>query len=229
MANSKVNLRLTPSFTGTIYEHIKKLIFDGKLKPGQRITVQEFATYFNVSITPVREAFQRLLAENFLSSNNANRNDLRVISLTSEELNQIYELYRALDIWGLKKNLARISDKHLSELSAIHESLRGYYEKRELKSYFRQNYEFHSAIWRICQNEFICQTLIAAQKKISIFITLFPDHFYSPAVLAESYADHCELMDALRQKDIGRLEIILNKHWREGFFPDVEASETGPS
>lgn len=227
MTNSRVNLRLKSSFTGTIYDHIKKLIFDGTLKPSQRITVQEFASYFNVSITPVREAFQRLLAENYLSSNNANRNELRVINLTPEEVDDIYELYRALDIWGVKKNIARLTEKFIADLTAMHDALTLHYRKSQLKSYFRQNYEFHAAIWKACQNDFIYQTMVSAQNKISIYIGLFPEHFYSPDVLARSYGNHCELMEALAHRDIARLEKVLERHWGEGFFQRANLGPKG--
>lgn len=227
MPGTKVNLRLKSSFAGTIYDHVKKMIFDGELKPDQRITVQEFAKYFNVSITPVREAFQRLMAENYLSSNNANRNELRVISLTSEEVNNIYELYRVLDFYGLKKNIGRISDRMIFDLAKMHDALSGFYQKKQLEAYFRQNLEIHAAIWKACQNDFIFQTMMKAQEKLSIFIRMFPDHFYSADVLARSFQEHGELLEALRRKDLGWLEKILDRHWAEGFFPVADFGKNG--
>jgi DNA-binding GntR family transcriptional regulator len=220
MSDPKMNLRLKSSFAGTIYEHIKELICSGELKPNQRITVQEFAKYFNVSITPVREAFQRLLAEKYLSSNKSNRNELSVINLTPEEVNDIYELYRALDPWGLKQNLGRIPDKVVMELSDIHETLRISYEKRDLKSFFRKNFDFHALIWKACHNDFVYQIMVDAQSKISIFVGMFPERFYSPEVLTRSFNDHCEMIEAIRVKDMARLEIVLDRHWQKDFFKE---------
>ncbi|MCX7975304.1 MAG: GntR family transcriptional regulator [Candidatus Aminicenantes bacterium] len=218
-----MNLRLKSNFTGIIYDHIKKLICEGKLKPGQRVTVQEFANYFNVSITPVREALNRLLAENYLTSESANRNELRVINVTSKEINEIYELFRALDIFGLRKNLNQLPDALLYELSEMHKALGSYYEKRQLKAYFRQNYLIHSTIWKACQNDFIYKTMIAAQNKILIFMSLFPELYYSPEILRKSFSDHCELMDGLKARNIIWVEKILERHWGEGFFPDTNS------
>ncbi len=221
MSDSKMNLRLKSSFAGTIYDHIKQLILDGELKPNQRITVQEFANYFNVSITPVREAFQRLLAEKYLSSNKKNRNELRIINLTQEEVNDILELYCALDIWGIKRNLADFSEKIVSDLSALHEALRVSYEKKDLKSFFRENFEFHALIWKVCHNDSVFQIMVNAQSKISIFAGLFPERFYSPEILARSFNDHCELIEAIKQKDIVRLEKVLERHWGKDFFKNT--------
>lgn len=219
MTGAKVNLRLKSSFAGTIYDHIKKLIYEGELKPDQRITVQEYAKYFNVSITPVREAFQRLMAENYLSSNNANRNELRVISMSGREINEIYEFIQALDIHGIKTNLARVTEPVIAELARRHEALKGYYEKKQLKSFFRENFEIHSVIWKATQNDFVYQTMMKATDKLVIFMRLYPEHFYSDDVLAKSFREHTEMLDALRRKDVAVLENILQQHWAEGFFP----------
>lgn len=219
MPGAKVNLRLKSSFAGTIYDHVKKLIMEGELKPDQRITVQEYAKYFNVSITPVREAFQRLMAENYLSSNNQNRNELRVISMTGKEVNQIYEFIRALDIHGIRTHLAKITEPVISELTKRHEALKGYYEKKQLKSFFRENFEIHAVIWKATQNDFVYQTMMKATDKLTIFLRLYPEHFYSDEVLSKSFHEHGELLDALRRKDAAAIERLLERHWAEGFFP----------
>lgn len=226
MSGARVNLRLKSSFAGTIYDHVKKLIIEGELKPAQRITVQEYARYFNVSITPVREAFQRLMAENYLSSNNQNRNELRVISMTGKEVNEIYEFIRALDIHGIKTHLANITDPVIADLAKKHEALGGYYEKKQLKSFFRENFEIHSVIWKATQNDFVYQTMMKATDKLTIFLRLYPEHFYSDDVLARSFREHAELLEALRRKDAAALERLLQRHWAEGFFP-IADGESG--
>jgi len=225
MPGAKVNLRLKSSFAGTIYDHVKKLIMEGELKPDQRITVQEYAKYFNVSITPVREAFQRLMAENYLSSNNQNRNELRVISMTGKEVNEIYEFIRALDIHGIRTHLAKITEPVIAELAKKHEALKGYYEKKQLKSFFRENFDIHSVIWKVTQNDFIYQTMMRATDKLTIFLRLYPEHFYSDDVLSKSFREHGELLDALRRKDAATLERLLERHWAEGFFPIADGDD----
>jgi DNA-binding GntR family transcriptional regulator len=221
MPNIKVNLRLTASFAGVIYDHLKKLILDGELKPNQRITVQEFAKYFNVSITPVREAFQRLLADNYLSSNNRNRNELRVISLSLDEVNKIFELTGALDIYGMKKSLQNFPEKAVHELKKMNEILTEYYKKKYIKSYLKQNLKIHYRIWQIYDNEYIYQTLVKAQERISLVIGIIPNRFYTPSILKKSHTNHCELMEAIENRDMQQAEEVLQRHWEKDFFCDL--------
>lgn len=226
MPKTRVNLRLTSSFAGIIYDHLKKLIHDGELKPNQRITVQEFAKYFNVSITPVREAFQRLLAENYLCSNSSNRNELRVISLSLDEVNKIFELTGALDIYGVKKSLPHISEKAIHELKKMNEALTVYYNKRHVRSYLKQNLKIHYRIWQTYDNEFIYQTLVKAQERISLVIGIMPNRFYTPDILTKSHDNHCELMAAIESRDLQQAEDVLQRHWGKDFFGEVTSANS---
>jgi len=49
----------------TIYRYLRNAIIEGDLRPVQRIHEKEIAERFNISTTPVREAFQKLSAEKY--------------------------------------------------------------------------------------------------------------------------------------------------------------------
>ena len=128
MKNKKYDLQQSTTFVDKIYLHIKNLILSRKLKSNQRITVKEFAEYFNVSITPVREAFQRLKAENLISINA--RSDIRVIGLPADESKKILELNIALDTYGIRKNLKSFPDALIDELREMHKKYEQYYRDK---------------------------------------------------------------------------------------------------
>ncbi len=46
-----------------IYQVLRDEILCGKLQPGQRLSLDEFAQYFHVSVTPVRDALRLLASE----------------------------------------------------------------------------------------------------------------------------------------------------------------------
>ena len=54
------------AFVDIAYEHVKALIFDGPLKPGQRINVELAMEQLHVSRQPVRDAINRLAHEGFV-------------------------------------------------------------------------------------------------------------------------------------------------------------------
>ena len=51
-----------PLISDQITEEIEKAIVKGTLKPGQKLSLDELASQFQVSQIPVREAFNRLAA-----------------------------------------------------------------------------------------------------------------------------------------------------------------------
>jgi DNA-binding GntR family transcriptional regulator len=54
------------SKSGSAYEHLKRLIVEGQLRPGRRLSPNDLAGEFQISITPVRDALVRLHAEGYV-------------------------------------------------------------------------------------------------------------------------------------------------------------------
>jgi DNA-binding GntR family transcriptional regulator len=49
------------------YEHLRRSIVQGQLRPGRRLSATDLADVFHISVTPVREALVRLAAEGFVA------------------------------------------------------------------------------------------------------------------------------------------------------------------
>lgn len=211
MKNKKYDLQQSTTFVDKIYTHLKDLILSRKLKSDQRITVKELARYFNVSITPVREALQRLKAERLISIDV--RSGIRVIGLPEDELKYTLELNAALDSYGIRKNLKNFPDSLVDELKKMHKQYERYYRDKNLKMLFKQSTKIHERIWKAYGNKIILQTLIDANEKISLFVGSFTDNYYTPHVLEKSYRDHCLLMEAIEKRDTKLAESVLEHHW----------------
>lgn len=211
MVKYKKNLQDTSTFTDKIYQHIKELILSGKLKPNQKITVAEFTEYFNVSVTPVREAFQRLMAEKYIAI--YKRSNIKVIGLSLEEVENIFELNRILDVYGMKKSLKNLPDPLIDELKKMHVKLKEYYEEKKMNQYFTHNMKIHERIWQAYNNEIIHQTLVNANSRISLFIENFAEKYYPPKAIKKTYQEHCDLMKAIKTRDVKLAAKILESHW----------------
>lgn len=209
--NVKYDLGQSTTFVDKIYLHIKNLILSRKLKSGQKITVREFSEYFNVSITPVREAFQRLKSENYIGINA--RSGIRVIGLPPEEAKNILELNIALDTYGMKKNLKYFSDSCVDELRRLFKKYQKYYKENNMKQLFKQSEKIHERIWKAYNNEVIYRTLVSANEKISLYVGSFTDNYYHPSLTKKSYEDHCALMEAIEKRDVKSAVKILAEHW----------------
>jgi DNA-binding GntR family transcriptional regulator len=208
-------LEIPATISETIYRYLKKAILEGELRPGQRIQEKEIAGLYHMSATPVREAFRRLAAKNFLTIDA--RKGVIVTPVSMEDILDLFEVVTILDVYAMKKALAAISLGSLEQLKQMTLRMGDSYRKRQLVSYIKENVEIHFKIWEECGNKFLRQTLRDSGEKFAFyshqFYLLVPD---LDACLEKSYNDHLDIIEALENKDQTKIERILTSHWSYG-------------
>jgi DNA-binding GntR family transcriptional regulator len=199
---------------------------DGDLKPGQRLQEKEIAALFNTSTTPVREAFFRLAAEKYLVI--SARKEVLVQDTTREEVRELYEIVRALDILALRKVLANLTDDDARELGEMTEELGRFHDAQDHQRYLEQNLRIHDRIWRVCGSASLYENLSELMAKIAIYRrkTDFSP-FSAPPALEKSYRDHLQIFRLIEARDMANLEKLIEAHWGEEFFvDDIDTSGT---
>lgn len=79
-----------------VYAQLKILVIEYKIPPGSQIHIEDVANSLNVSVTPVREALNRLLNEGYLKRHGGRGFYNRTIDL--EELYDLFQLRGSLAI-----------------------------------------------------------------------------------------------------------------------------------
>jgi DNA-binding GntR family transcriptional regulator len=92
---------------------LREAIFDGRLPSGTPLRQGEVATHFGVSAIPVREAFQKLVAEG-LAVMHRNRGVV-VASLSEPDIIDIAELRSLLETHALRLSAPRLNEGDLAE------------------------------------------------------------------------------------------------------------------
>jgi DNA-binding GntR family transcriptional regulator len=216
MSAKEKTLELPRTISETIYLHLKKAIVSGELKPGQRVQEKDIAALFNVSSTPVREAFFRLAAEKYLAINA--RKEVLVQGASTEEVRELYEVVRALDLYAVKKLAGALAEGDVRTLQSMTRKLGEYYEANDHQRYLEQNLRIHDWLWRAYGNASLHQTLTQLMEKIAIYRKSKGfSPFADPKALDKSYADHVGIQDALERGDRAALESIISSHWGEEF------------
>lgn len=216
MSGKENTLELPRTISETIYLHLKTAIVNGELKPGQRVQEKDFAALFNVSSTPVREAFFRLAAEKYLAINA--RKEVLVQGASIEEVRELYEVVRALDLHAVKKLAGTLAEADVRTLREMTRKLGKYYEADDHQRYLEQNLKIHDWLWRVHRNASLHETLTQLMEKIAIYRR---SNGFSPfadrKALDKSYADHVGILSALERNDKAALETIISSHWGEEF------------
>ncbi len=206
-----------------IYDYLKKAIIHGDYAPGRRLQEKEFAVLFNVSSTPVREAFFRLAAEKYLTINA--RKEVLVQGTSHDEVRELYEVVRALDGYAMRKVIGNLSKPEIGRLGTMTDKLGDYYAAGDHQRYLEQNLKIHDRLWQACGNRSLYEALTQLMEKIAIYRKhndFFP--FADPAAMEKSYRDHRRIQECLAGGDIESLERLIETHWGEEFIKPASLS-----
>lgn len=204
-----------------IYRYMKKEIIEGRCHPNQRLLLTEIAKLFNVSSTPVRDAFLKLASEGYLVLNT--RKGFFIQEKTNAEVKQLYEIVRVLDKIALRSIMRTIKRETIDDLKEKTGKLSEYYEANDTQGYLRQNLIIHETIWKNCENKFLYDTLVQVMEKIAIYRT---HHDFAPfssrSAIEKSHKDHLSIMELIEAGDIDRLERVIDLHWGEEFYTEKQ-------
>lgn len=112
-----VDLRVTrATLTSQVEEALRIDIVEGVLSPGQRLRAAELSARYGVSPTPLREALQRLAAQNLIDWDP--RLGATVAEVSATELRDIYAMRELLESLALQRSIEN-GDKAWEEGMAV--------------------------------------------------------------------------------------------------------------
>lgn len=128
-----------------IAEEIKKMIFEGKLQQGEKITELQVSQSLGVSRTSVREAVLLLEQEGLLISEPYK--DTRVTTISQEEVLEILIPMRLqIETFALKKGLATWGESTKTQFKAILDSMRKAIVYEDLSTFIELDIQLHGLI-----------------------------------------------------------------------------------
>lgn len=103
------------------YSLILEEIVNGSLKPGEVVTEVYLAEKYGISRTPVREALNRFQCEGLINTSNRTK---RIYSLSSHDIEEIFELKELIEGNVAKRAAENLTDKQSDELGHIVKKMR---------------------------------------------------------------------------------------------------------
>jgi DNA-binding GntR family transcriptional regulator len=143
---------LTPlkrqTLSADVYEQFKELLISGRLTPGEQISLRSMAEALGVSVMPVREAVQRLTAEQALEIT-PNRT-LRVPRMSVSQFREITSIRKNLEGLAAATAAQHLSDDGIRQIVMWHEMFTSEIEKDmpEGARLISLNKELHFSVYR---------------------------------------------------------------------------------
>lgn len=177
-------------------------IMDGTLKMGEKLNTEELARQLGVSRMPIREALNGL--EKMGLAESVPYVGMKLVSLTQEDVLQIYQMRQALEPLVAEKTCANITDEDLQELEKIHKEYIQIVREPELdaKKLYLQNRKFHFAIYSISGMDRVCSVIESLWDTLSFFKLIYGrDVIKNSEGVDKIIAEHQSYIDALKDGD----------------------------
>lgn len=190
------------------YHSIKKMIFDGTYKPGERIVETKLAKQFNVSKSPVREAIRLLEKEGLVIVDEKSR--VLVYEPTIKDVEDIYFCRMALESFAIKLMVKKAEEKEIKEIEqTLKQTEKAIQENQEAGSIIELNGQFHRMIVQFTQNSRL-QKQVNDLKSLTQFYRIlnFQEHNRAETILKE----HWEIFKHIEQRNGSAASETMIKH-----------------
>ncbi|MCV6823586.1 MULTISPECIES: GntR family transcriptional regulator [Halocynthiibacter] len=128
-----------------VYRHLRAKIMHGELAPGQSLTLRGVGKDYGISMTPVREAARRLVAEGALTLSSSGR--ISTPELSNERIEELAALRALLEPELSSRALPRAHMALIERLQSINATIAEHVAKQDAVGYIRTNLEFHRTLY----------------------------------------------------------------------------------
>jgi len=181
---------------GICHELVEDII-TGRIPPGQKLEEQTIAERFNVSRTPVRDAFRQLVGTGLATSRP--HRGVTVADLRLDQISDMYEGLGELEALCCRYSALRMSVLERKQLEEIHMKSRPDSSTNNLEAYSEHNERFHRKINQGSHNETLAEMAMTLRRKLAPFRR--PVFFHGAERIATSFLEHQEIVDAILAPD----------------------------
>jgi len=195
------------SLKQSVIERLRESIITGELELGQPLSERVLAERLNVSKTPVREAIAQLRVEGLVLV--YPQRGAYVFTPTDADVVEMCELRQALEAAALKMAIERHPDTTAMALETIVTRMARAQRNGERAEYLKEDSLFHEAFFSSCGNSLMKQTYDMQVGKISALRTHLARR---PGHTESSFAEHQEILQAVKSRDPARALATLDTH-----------------
>lgn len=197
----------TTDLVQQIARQIGNAIAEGRLKPGERLTELRLSREFGTSRAPVREAARLLESQGLVVS--SPRRGFFVRTLTSDDLDDIYELRLGLEIHAADLAMQRIGPAEMDMLRAQVKKLYELADEGSVEEQIFEDFAFHRMLCALAGNARLLKVYDDLAVEMRTGITLIGKVYDDPHRIAES---HEPILEALEKGDRPELNEALRYH-----------------
>ncbi|MEN8585360.1 GntR family transcriptional regulator [Burkholderia sp. RS01] len=190
-----------------LHAHLRRLIIDSVLPPGAVLKQAELARAFDVSRTPMREAFRMLQEEGLIDADLNQR--ARVKGFDAKELDQLYAARICLESLGCRMSTGTLSDEESRLARECLESMEQAQKTQDMTVWMESHRRFHS----LCMarvTEPLRRTIDSFAERSERYLRLF--QLWHPQSFDAADLEHQRILAAVEGNDPAVSGSLMAKH-----------------
>lgn len=192
-----------PTLAEEVYDRVRSGITTGTLAPGSRVSIRALAATLSVSAMPVREALKRLQAEGFVVFE---RRSISVVSLTAEELHQVFAIRSRLEQLATEWALPRLTPADVHALRvALAEMADDHLEPARWRTLNRR---FHQRFYECAASPHLLDLVRGVWDKVEPYMAIYAS---SVEDFGEAHRQHVRMLELIEARDLPGL--LAENEW----------------
>ena len=192
-----------------VYTRLKDAILEGIFTPRERLSAEELAKHFQVSITPVRDALKRLEADALVEV--IPRQGVFVSEFSRDAIQEIFEIRQITELAAVARldSIPQTTLQRMTEITQKMEALRSGETFLDYARFIELDAEFHGLIVSLRGNKRLCQLHEELQWPIQVVRGLAHANYQRAA---ETVAEHQAIIEALTARDVAKAQAMVFTH-----------------
>ncbi|WP_225025955.1 GntR family transcriptional regulator [Xinfangfangia pollutisoli] len=212
----------------TIYQRLRSDIIMGRLRPGQRLRLDQLKEDYAAGASTLREALSRLTADGFVLAEG--QRGFEVSPISAEGLHEIAALRLLIEEHGLALSFAQGTLEWEAEVIAAHHRLESHElrleagDASEITAWRKCDWQFHQALIAACGSRVLMQTHAEVFDKYLRYQMIALA--FRPAA---SRPEHQALKEAALARDVPGAVALLRRHLQGGLDQALALGVFGPT
>ncbi|GAA0357477.1 GntR family transcriptional regulator [Bacillus horti] len=193
-----------------IYIYLRDKIINNEMVPGARIIYDELIEELGVSRTPLREALTHLQQDGLIEVRP--RSGTFVNTPKLKDIEEIYDVRRALEVLAIELAVPRIPQKVLEDL--VEEAIQAEKELDEgnVQAFFTADRNLHKTLIRYSQNQRLLYMMQSIEAQIQWFGVIITRDVEGPK---QANQRHKQILEALLRQDVDAAKELMATHITE--------------
>lgn len=190
-----------------VFEVLRQDLLNGRFCAGERLSIAALKDTYQVGLSPLREALNRLAAYGLLRQEN--QRGFRVLELSRSELEDITEMRRRLEGMAMELAIQHGDAEWESQLLAANHRLLCAHEDTPVDEWEQLHTHFHNALVAPCGSQWLLRFIAQLHDQFDRYRRVAPRAIELRERLD---AQHQELVDLALARNASQARVLIEAH-----------------